>query len=102
MAAQNHVRVSFDAPEYTTDITATGTVRSLEAIREAGIQPRFYQPSPSEMYGLVQEVGMARETRALPGGGSGRRVREGVLVLGDGELPRELRDAREQRHSVQP
>jgi GDPmannose 4,6-dehydratase len=64
------VRVSFDAPEYTTDITATGTVRLLEAIREVGIQPRFYQASSSEMFGLVQEVEMARETRALPGGGS--------------------------------
>jgi GDP-D-mannose dehydratase len=51
-----HVRVSFDAPEYTTDITATGTVRLLEAIREVGIQPRFYQASSSEMFGLVQEV----------------------------------------------
>jgi len=56
LAAQSHVRVSFDAPEYTTDITATGTVRLLEAIREVGIQPRFYQASSSEMFGLVQEV----------------------------------------------
>ena len=49
LAAQSHVRVSFDAPEYTSDITATGTVRLLEAIREVGIQPRFYQASSSEM-----------------------------------------------------
>ena len=40
LAAQSHVRVSFDSPEYTTDITATGTVRLLEAIRETGIRPR--------------------------------------------------------------
>src|SRR6187399_1451323 len=53
LAAQSHVRVSFDAPEYTTDITATGTIRLLEAIRETGIQPRFYQASSSEMYGMV-------------------------------------------------
>jgi GDPmannose 4,6-dehydratase len=45
LAAQSHVRVSFDAPEYTTDVTATGTVRLLEAIRESGISPRFYQAS---------------------------------------------------------
>ena len=41
LTAQSHVRVSFDPPEYTTDITTTGTVRLLEAIREVGIQPRF-------------------------------------------------------------
>src|SRR5207237_6663930 len=56
LAAQSHVRVSFDSPEYTTDISATGTVRLLEAIREVGIQPRFYQASSSEMYGLVSQV----------------------------------------------
>ena len=56
LAAQSHVRVSFDAPEYTTDITDTGTVRLLEAIREVGIQPRFNQASSLEMFGLVQEV----------------------------------------------
>jgi len=56
LAAQSHVRVSFDSPEYTTDITATGTVRLLEAIRETGIRPRFYQASSSEMYGKVREV----------------------------------------------
>src|SRR5574339_614058 len=56
LAAQSHVRVSFDSPEYTTDITGTGAVRLLEAIRETGIKPRFYQASSSEMYGLVQEV----------------------------------------------
>jgi len=45
LAAQSHVRVSFDSPEYTSDVTATGTVRLLEAIRETGIRPRFYQAS---------------------------------------------------------
>src|SRR5580658_7841196 len=43
LAAQSHVRVSFDSPEYTTDITATGTVRLLEAIRQSGLKARFYQ-----------------------------------------------------------
>ena len=50
------MRVSFDSPEYTVDITATGTIRLLEAIRETGIRPRFYQAFSSEMYGLVREV----------------------------------------------
>jgi len=66
LAAQSHVRVSFDAPEYTTDITATGTVRLLEAIRETGIKPRFYQASSSEMYGLVQEVPQKETTPFYP------------------------------------
>ena len=56
LGAQSHVRVSFDAPEYSADVDGTGTVRLLEAIRETGIQPRFYQASSSEMYGKVQEV----------------------------------------------
>lgn len=51
LAAQSHVRVSFDIPECTTDITATGTLRLLEAIRQTGIRTRFYQASSSEMFG---------------------------------------------------
>ena len=66
LAAQSHVRVSFDAPEYTTDITATGTVRLLEAIRETGIKPRFYQASSSEMFGLVREVPQTETTPFYP------------------------------------
>ena len=66
LAAQSHVRVSFDSPEYTTDITATGTVRLLEAIRETGLKPRFYQASSSEMYGLVQEVPQSEKTPFYP------------------------------------
>jgi len=66
LAAQSHVRVSFDSPEYTTDITATGTVRLLEAIRETGIQPRFYQASSSEMYGMVREVPQTESTPFYP------------------------------------
>jgi GDPmannose 4,6-dehydratase len=58
--------VSFDAPEHTTDITATGTVRLLEAIREVGILPRFYQASSSEMFGLVQEVPQKETTPFYP------------------------------------
>jgi GDPmannose 4,6-dehydratase len=66
LAAQSHVRVSFDCPEYTTDITATGVIRLLEAIREAGIKPRFYQASSSEMYGKVQEVPQTETTPFYP------------------------------------
>jgi GDPmannose 4,6-dehydratase len=66
LAAQSHVRVSFDAPEYTADITGTGTIRLLEAIRETGIKPRFYQASSSEMYGLVQEVPQKETTPFYP------------------------------------
>src|SRR5258705_9298422 len=66
LAAQSHVRVSFDSPEYTTDITATGAVRLLEAIREAGIKPRFYQASSSEMFGKVQDVPQRETTPFYP------------------------------------
>jgi GDPmannose 4,6-dehydratase len=66
LAAQSHVRVSFDSPEYTTDITATGVVRLLEAIRETGIRPRFYQASSSEMFGKVQEVPQTETTPLHP------------------------------------
>ena len=51
LGAQSHVRVSFDVPEYTAEVTGVGTVRLLEAIRESGSQPRFYQASSSELYG---------------------------------------------------
>src|SRR5256885_6409425 len=51
LGAQSHVRVSFDVPEYTGEITALGTVRLLEAIRETGLKTKFYQASSSEMYG---------------------------------------------------
>jgi len=66
LAAQSHVRDSFDAPEYTTDINATGTIRLLEAIRLVGIWPRFYQASSSEMFGLVQEVPQKETTPFYP------------------------------------
>jgi GDPmannose 4,6-dehydratase len=66
LAAQSHVRVSFDAAEYTADITGTGTVRLLEAIRETGLNARFYQASSSEMFGLVQEVPQKETTPFYP------------------------------------
>jgi GDPmannose 4,6-dehydratase len=66
LAAQSHVRVSFDNPEYTTDITATGALRLLEAIRETGVKPRFYQASSSEMYGMVVETPQTERTPFYP------------------------------------
>jgi GDPmannose 4,6-dehydratase len=53
LAAQSHVRVSFDEPEHTTDVTGTATVRLLEAVRLSGIETRFYQASSSELYGAT-------------------------------------------------
>jgi GDPmannose 4,6-dehydratase len=66
LAAQSHVRVSFDIPEYTSDITGVGTIRILEAIREAGVKPRFYQASSSEMFGKVQAVPQTETTPFWP------------------------------------
>jgi GDPmannose 4,6-dehydratase len=53
LGAQSHVRVSFDIPEYTFDVTGAGTLRLLEAIRESGVNTRFYQASSSEMFGAA-------------------------------------------------
>ena len=66
LGAQSHVRVSFDTPEYTTDVTALGAIRILEAIREAGIKPKFYQASSSEMYGKVVETPQTETTPFHP------------------------------------
>ena len=68
LAAQSHVRVSFDIPEYTADITGVGTARILEAIVESGIgkKVRFYQASSSEMFGKVQEVPQTETTPFWP------------------------------------
>jgi GDPmannose 4,6-dehydratase len=68
LGAQSHVRVSFDVPEYTGDVTGLGTLRILEAIREVGLDNkcRFYQASSSEMFGLVQEVPQTEKTPFYP------------------------------------
>lgn len=66
LAAQSHVRVSFDQPEYTADVTGTGTMRLLEAIRQVGLKPRFYQASSSEMFGKVLEVPQTETTPFYP------------------------------------
>src|SRR5258705_4082185 len=66
LGAQSHVMVSFDIPEYTGEVTGVGTVQLLEAIREAKIQPKFYQASSSEMYGLAQEIPQRETTPFYP------------------------------------
>jgi GDPmannose 4,6-dehydratase len=66
LAAQSHVRVSFDIPEYTGDVTGLSAVRILEAIRETGIGSRFYQASSSEMFGKVHEVPQTETTPFHP------------------------------------
>ena len=66
LGAQSHVRVSFDIPEYTAEVTALGTVRLLEAIRESGLTPKFYQASSSEMFGKVQEIPQRETTPFYP------------------------------------
>ena len=66
LGAQSHVGVSFDIPEYTGEVTALGAVRLLESIREAGLKPRFYQASSSELYGLALEVPQTETTPFYP------------------------------------
>ncbi len=68
LGAQSHVRVSFDMPEYTGDVSGLSTVRILEAVREAGLERRvrFYQASSSEMFGEVQEVPQTETTPFHP------------------------------------
>jgi GDPmannose 4,6-dehydratase len=66
LGAQSHVRVSFDIPEYTSDVTGVGTIRILEAIRETGIRSKFYQASSSEMFGKVQQVPQTETTPFWP------------------------------------
>ena len=68
LGAQSHVRVSFDIPEYTGNVTGLGTLRILEAIRELNFENkcRFYQASSSEMFGLVQEVPQTEKTPFYP------------------------------------
>jgi GDPmannose 4,6-dehydratase len=66
LAAQSHVRVSFDIPEYTGDVTGMGTIRILEAVRETGLKTKFYQASSSEMYGKARETPQSETTPFYP------------------------------------
>lgn len=66
LGAQSHVRVSFDIPEYTGNVTGLGTLRILDAIKESGIKTKFYQASSSEMFGKVQETPQKETTAFYP------------------------------------
>jgi GDPmannose 4,6-dehydratase len=66
LGAQSHVRVSFDVPEYTAEVSGVGVVRILEAVREAGIRPKVYQASSSEIFGKVVEVPQTEKTPFYP------------------------------------
>jgi GDPmannose 4,6-dehydratase len=66
LGAQSHVRVSFEVPEYTVEVTGVGTLRLLEAMRNLGMSPRFYQASSSEMYGKVVETPQSERTPFYP------------------------------------
>jgi GDPmannose 4,6-dehydratase len=66
LGAQSHVQVSFEVPEYTAEVDAVGTLRLLDAIRETGVNCRFYQASTSELYGMVQEVPQTETTPFYP------------------------------------
>ena len=66
LGAQSHVRVSFDVPEYTADITGLGTLRILDAIRESGVKSKFYQASSSEMFGNTTEFPQKETTPMTP------------------------------------
>ena len=66
LAAQSHVKVSFEVPEYTAEVDAVGTLRFLDAIKESGAKVRFYQASTSELYGKVQEIPQSETTPFYP------------------------------------
>jgi GDPmannose 4,6-dehydratase len=66
LGAQSHVRVSFDVPEYTADVTGLGTLRMLDAIKESRVKTKFYQASSSEMFGKVQENPQKETTPFYP------------------------------------
>ena len=99
LGAQSHVRVSFDIPEYTFDITGAGTVRLLEAIREAGVEPALL---PGLLVRDVRRGAAAAERGDAVPPAQPLRRRQGRRLLGDRQLPRGLRHVRRQRHPLQP
>ena len=101
LAAQSHVAVSFETPEYTANADAIGTLRLLEAIRILEMEKtcRFYQASTSELYGLVQEVPQRETTPFYPRSPYGVAKLYGYWIVV--KLPRSLWHARLERHPVQ-
>ena len=75
------MRVSFDIPEYTADVTGVGTIRILEAIREVGLRSRFLQASSSEIFGKAQQVPQTEKDTILAA--QSLRCRKGFFILGD-------------------
>ena len=102
LAAQSHVQVSFDAPEYSGDVDALGVLRVLEAVRVCGLTKtcKVYQASTSELYGKVEEIPQ-RETTPVPSLLS-VRCRKAVWFLDGQGVPRCVRHVCRQRHPVQP
>ena len=101
LGAQSHVAVSFEAPEYTANSDALGTLRILEAVRILGLtdKTRIYQASTSELYGLVQEnTSKGNNTLLSP---QPLRRRQALRLLDHGQLPRVLRHVRLQRPTLQ-
>ena len=66
LAAQSHVKVSFEVPEYTAEVDALGTLRFLDAIKDVGIKTKFYQASSSELFGMVREIPQTEMTPFYP------------------------------------
>lgn len=66
LGAQSHVRVSFDIPEYTADVTGLSTLKILEAVRDSGLKTKFYQASSSEMFGKALELPLKETTPFYP------------------------------------
>ena len=100
LAAQSHVKVSFDVPEYTAQVDAVGTLRFLDAIRETGVKTRFY-PSFFPFTEPSADVDPASERRDTVLSPQSLWCRQAVRVLDCHQLPRGLQHLRDQRHSVQ-
>ena len=98
LAAQSHVRVSFDEPVHTGDTTGMGSIRLLEAVRLSRVDCRFYQASSSEMFGA--SAAASERADAVLSALTIRRGK-GLLVLGDAQLSRGVRLVRGERHLVQ-
>ena len=100
LAAQSFVPTSWSQPVLTTEFTALGVTRMLEAVRAIDPGIRFYQASSSEMFGKVREIPQNETTPVLPA--QPVRRRQGVRALPDRQLPRELRHVRGVGHPLQP
>ena len=101
LAAQSHVQVSFETPEYTANADALGTLRLLEAMRILALEDsKFYQASTSELYGKVARDPATRDDAVLPA--LALRRRQALRLLDHRQLPRGLRPLRRKRHPLQP